>query len=265
MPSAPSAGDALPAVAGAGGGRRQLSGRLQPVAESISALPSTRWGTIVAPCGCAEFLSGSVAVRAVCPEIDTIARDSAAKAAELRWEDSLPVALSVDQMVALAAYSHDLGTGQQVGNLYYELNYALRKRGKEDRAALLHCWGVFMHYMMSAMAKLPKVAGVCYRGYPDKATAIAQYKPGRPVQWGAFPSTSTDFNATKAFTNRVTGIIFKITVTDGRDINAYSFFPQEGEVLLSPAHRFHVSSVPYERDSITVIDMVQDDGTAFVS
>ena len=36
-----------------------------------------------------------------------------------------------------------------------------------------------MHYIMGAMAKLPKVEGVCYRGYPDKAVVLAQYKPVR--------------------------------------------------------------------------------------
>ena len=77
--------------------------------------------------------------------------------------------------------------------------------------------------------------------------------------------TSTDFGTTKGFTNQATGVIFKITVTDGRDINAYSFFPQEAEVLLSPAHRFLVSSAPYELDGYTIIDMLQQDGGAFVS
>eukprot|EP01049_Picozoa_sp_SAG25_P006636 SAG25_NODE_507_length_7316_cov_2.334904_7_plen_84_part_00 len=77
--------------------------------------------------------------------------------------------------------------------------------------------------------------------------------------------TGTDLEATKSFTNREHGVIFKITVTDGRDINAYSFFPQEAEVLLSPEHRFHVSSAPYELDGFTVIDMVQDAGSTFVS
>ena len=132
-------------------------------------------------------------------------------------------------------------------------------------AALMNGWGVFMHYIMGAMAKLPRVEGVCYRGYPDKATAVAQYKPGRPIQWGAFASTSTDFGAAKSFTNQAMGIVFKITVTDGRDINAYSFFPAEAEVLLSPSHKFFVSSAPYERDGYTLIDMVQQDGSTFIS
>ena len=70
---------------------------------------------------------------------------------------------------------------------------------------------------------------------------------------------------TKGFTDRAAGIIFKITVIDGRDINAYSFFPAEGEVLLSPSHRFIVSSAPYEVDGYTVIDMLQQEGNTFIS
>ena len=248
-----------------GGGDDGGGGRQAPISEpSIQPLPTTRWQDIVPPCGCADFLRGSAAVRAACPRATIIADDCAAKAEELRWEDGLPAALDENQIVALAAYSHDSGAGQ-AGNLYFELNKALRKRDKEDRAALIDGWGGYMHYMMGAMAKLPRVEGVCYRGYPDKATAIAQYKAGRPIQWGAFASTSTDFGAAKSFTNQVTGIIFKITVTDGRDINAYSFFPAENEVLLSPDHHFHVSSAPYERDGFTIIDMVQDAGNTFVS
>ena len=51
----------------------------------------------------------------------------------------------------------------------------------------------------------------------------------------------------------------------GRNINAYSFFPQEGEVLLSPAHRFMVSSEPREEGGFTFIDLVQAAGNTFVS
>jgi hypothetical protein len=53
--------------------------------------------------------------------------------------------------------------------------------------------------------------------------------------------------------------------SSGRDINAYSFFPEEGEILLSPSHRFTVSSEPREEGGFTVIDLVQMAGVAFVS
>ena len=126
-------------------------------------------------------------------------------------------------------------------------------------------WGVYMHFAIGAMAQLPVIEAECYRGYPDKDTAIKEYQVGRPIQWGAFSSTTTDFAAAKGFTNATTGVIFKNTVTDGRDIGPFSFFPQESEVLLSPSHRFFVSSEPYERDGYTIIDMVQQAGSAFIS
>jgi hypothetical protein len=262
---------AAPAAAAGGGAADGAGGDLRREAEaepSIKALPTTRWQDIVPPGSCADALRDSAAVRTACPCIDDIVEDCGVKAEGLQYEDGLPAELSTDQAFALAAYSHDLNDGSKEGNLYFELNVALRKRGKDDRAALMAGWGFVMHFRMAAMALLPRFPGFCYRGMrgmPDKATAVAQYKVGRPIQWGAFSSTSTDLDATKSFTDRATGVIFKIYVTDGRDINAYSFFPAENEILLSPSHRFVVSSPPYERDGFTIIDMVQQEGNTFIS
>ena len=70
---------------------------------------------------------------------------------------------------------------------------------------------------------------------------------------GAFSSTTTKLGAAKAFTNQATGVIFKITVASGRDVNAYSFFPAEDEILLSPSHRFIVTSAPYLCEGYTTV------------
>ena len=178
------------------------------------------------------------------------------KTLELQYSDSLPVKLAQDPLCAIVAYTHDV---------YFELNNQLRKRGAAARSETLRIWGPFVHYLLKGMGQLPDYKGVVYRGFPNKETALAGYKLGRPIQWGAFSSTTTDFAAAKSFTNATTGVIFKITVTDGRDIGPFSFFPQESEVLLSPSHRFVVSSEPYERDGYTIIDMVQQVGNAFIS
>jgi hypothetical protein len=270
---------AVSAAAAAGGGASIFNGavmsglslgsggglRLAPVTEtSIKIMPTTKWEDMAPACGCADFLRSSAAVRTACPDIDTIAADCESKAEELRYEEDLPAALDVNQTVALAAYTHDLGAGQ-AGNLYFEANNALRKRDKAARTALVRGWGGYMHYVMGGLARLPKVACVCYRAFGNKAAIVAQYKMGRPIQWGAFSSTSTDFAAAKGFADKDNGVIFKINVTDGRDINAYSFFPQEAEVLLSPSHKFTVCSAPYARDGFTVIDLVQQEGSAFIS
>ena len=83
---------------------------------------------------------------------------------------------------------------------------------------------------------------------------------------GAFASTTTDILASRGFTDKIKGVIFKLTVLSGRSINDYSFFPAEGEILLTPNHRFTVISEPYvELNGYTMVDMCETQGEAFVS
>ena len=95
--------------------------------------------------------------------------------------------------------------------------------------------------MMCGLGRLPDFAGDCWRSYNHgtREQILKNYPLGRPIQWGAFTSVTTDLGAAKSFAPD-TRVVFKIAVTSGRDINAYSFFPQEGEILLSPSHRFTV-------------------------
>ena len=105
-----------------------------------------------------------------------------------------------------------------------------------------------------------------YRGYPDKAKVEEQYKMGRPIQWGAFSSTAWDASTAKLFTDRDSGVIFKLTVQSGKVIEAYSYFAAEGEVLMSPQARFFVSSGLYVgTDGYTYLDIVEQQGTLFIS
>ena len=144
------------------------------------------------------------------------------------------VQLPADEALALVAYTHDVNNvdGSKEGNVYFECNRMLRLRSIEQRAKMMKTWGVFVHYLLRALGRLPNIVGVVYRGYPDKGTVEREYKPGRPIQWGAFTSTTTEFAAAKGFTDPVQGVIFKITVSSGRDINAYSFYPQVLAVFL---------------------------------
>jgi hypothetical protein len=154
----------------------------------------------------------------------------------------------------------------QAGTLYFELNHALRQRGGVQRTAALQLWGGYLYYLLSGLSKLTDVETVVYRGYPDKAKVVEQYKVGRPIQWGAFSSTSMSVAATKNFTDQEHGVIFKLTVLSGKVIRAYSYFPSEDEVLLSPQARFVVSSKPYEgADGFTYLDLVESGGTLFIS
>ena len=61
---------------------------------------------------------------------------------------------------------------------------------------------------------------------------------------GAFSSTTTDLKASRGFTNKAKGVIFKLEVWTGRSINNYSFFPARratGTAYMTPrpAHLMH--------------------------
>jgi hypothetical protein len=234
------------------------------VEEHIGILPTTHWGDIRPERSCTEELRSNPIIRQRVPAVESIAADVEMKAMELKFGSSLPVALGDNELHAVVAYTHDTGQNKEQ-SLYFQLNSELRQRSPAGRQAMMSVWGLFVHYMLKAMSSLPDFQGVVYRGYPDKATTLAEYKYGRPIQWGAFTSTSTSLDATKEFTKQDTGVIFKITVSSGKDINPYSFFPNENEILLSPNHRFIVTSEPYEKDGYTIVDMLQQSGTAWLS
>ena len=245
---------------------QQQASRMKSDAETaVTMLTTVTWTEVKPQKTCVSELLTNGDIRAVVPDIDMIADDVGMKVLELQFAPG-PVKLEDDCLAAIAAYTHDLMRQVKTGNLYYELNQMLRKRGAADRAGLMTTWAGYMYYMMVGLGMLPDFQGVCWRGYNhgSKEDILRTYSVGRPIQWGAFTSVTTSRDAAKEFAPD-TRVVFKITVTSGRDINPYSFFPQEGEILLSPNHRFTVSSAPYEEAGYTFIDMVQIAGSTFVS
>ena len=238
---------------------------MMPDKMDCSILASTRWCDLDPGHSLLDELARSNGVRERVINIDSVVADCRMKVAELKYKLSLPHGVTEDGLGALVAYTHDNQTGKRAGNLYFELNVNLRARGIEQRAVMMKVWGGYMFYAMAALAALPAHKGIVYRGYPDKREVLEEYKLGRPIQWGAFASTTTDLQASRGFTDKTDGVIFKLTVLSGRSINDFSFFPTEGEILLTPSHRFTVSSEPYEIDGYTMLDMLEQKGEAFIS
>ncbi len=134
-------------------------------------------------------------------------------------------------------------------NIFFALNNALRTR-KADAGAFQR-WRGFLYFLMRALEQLPAFAGTVFRGGNagiDQTTVRQHYQPGRLVQWAAFSSTSRSLEAVRPFVKKGEGVIFKIKVVTGRDIGAYSYFPKESEVLLTPNTRFTVTSEVYRDD-----------------
>jgi hypothetical protein len=248
------------------GGTHKAPQRMSQVEAGTDSVPTTHWGEIKPTRSCSAELKENKAIRGKLRLAETIASDVDAKALDIPWsEPPPPVTLQANELCAIIAYTHDTMTGNPRDNLYFQLNEQLRKRDLAARSEMMSAWGPFVHFLLKGMSKLPDHEGTVYRGYPNKAETLKQYKKGRPIQWGAFSSTSKSFDATKGFTDQKKGVIFKIEVFSGKDINAYSFFPCEDEILLSPSHRFLVTSHPYEQDGYTVVDMMEQTGSAWIS
>ena len=146
-----------------------------------------------------------------------------------------------------------------------------------------------LYLVMSALRKLQAVEGVTlYRGIHEKAD-MSQYKDGSTVMWPGFSSTSPDMSVTKTFLahtrsernemdseeksdgsepikvrggnkkeggEEVTlkGTLFIIEEAWGYNIQPYSLYSEEEEILLEPESVFEVTSV-VDSDELTIVTL----------
>jgi len=190
----------------------------------------------------------------------------------VKYFDPKPsVELDFDSLFAICAYTYNYtnadGDAEEdsKGNLYWQMNNQLRKRGEERKAAL-ELWGKYLYYLNTALEKMDSETGIHYRGYEHKSEVLENYKEGRLVQWGAFSSTSQDLDEAKRFINKDSGVIFRLKLMHGKSIEAFSFFKAEREILLPLSSRFIISKeATVEDDGFTYVDMQEVQGTAFIS
>ena len=169
---------------------------------------------------------------------------------------------NVEDAAAVALYTFDFGKdGMYEMNPYRLLNKALSTKKKEEKAKQLVKVRDVLYLVMCALRKLPAVKGVTlYRGIRDKVD-MNQYKEGSTVTWPGFSSTTPDMNTTKAFLTNMRderegeerdggedettmkGTLFVIEEAWGYDVQPYSIFSDEEEILLEPERVFEVTSV----------------------
>ena len=118
-----------------------------------------------------------------------------------------------------------------------------------------------LYLVMSALRKLPRVTGrTLYRGVRGEVSLDKDhYCKGNVVMWPALSSTSPSVDTTKAFlakgsrSGEATGTLFIIDKAWGYDIQPYSLFPDEEEILLEPERQFRVVSVL--ESSLTILNL----------
>ena len=237
-------------------------------ALAVKVMVTTRWEEIEPERSFLDELTSNAGIQSLCPRIGQIASDTRDKArGDLPFDDNAKDLLKrindEDALSSIVAYTHDLGQpgGVKEGNYYFEMNRMLRNRAA--RAEMMETWGVCVHYTLKALAKLEDFKGFVYRGWPasDKEGILREYKEGRTIQWGAFTSTTTSLQAASGFAG-AGGVIMKIKVKSGRNICPLSFYDTEDEILLSPNHKFVVTSEDggYVDGGRTFIDLLESVG-----
>ena len=160
-------------------------------------------------------------------------------------EGKLPDGFTKEDAAAVALYTFDFGGDNININPYRIINKALMT---SDEAALGKASGL-LYLVMGSLRRLPTCTGkTLYRGVRD-GVDVSLYKEGSTIVWRGLSSTSPDMNATKGFLAKgsadgsVRGTLFVIDDGWGYDVQPYSLFPDEAEILLEPERRFRVESV----------------------
>ena len=152
---------------------------------------------------------------------------------------------------ALYLYTADAGV------LYKHFNEALRSKAADRFMP----WRPFYAHLMKSLRDLPDVKQTVYRGILDPPS-LERYSDASKVCWQGFSSTSIDPANARTFATTF-GYVFKLKVTNGKDIRAYSWYGNtEGELLLNPNMEFLVTKelhVPEDGDlaGCNVIEMTQ--------
>ena len=173
-----------------------------------------------------------------------------------RGEGNLPDGFTINDAAAVALYTYDSGDSTPERSPYRLINKALTGETNEE---LRKVRGM-LFVMLSALRKLPRFEmATLYRGVRN-AVDMSECKTGRVVVFHGLASASTNMNTVKDFlmstddsdgVKRSCGTFFVIEEAWGYDIQPFSLFPNEKEVILEPERQFLVRSV-IESDVVIV-------------
>jgi len=149
--------------------------------------------------------------------------------------------LSVAESTAIAYYTSDvsfLGENREL-NVYRTLNTLLAKRDIKK----LELFKPFLYTLITGLGKLPNFVGTVFRALDSPISRLSkQYRAGSEVVWIAFTSTSKNKDMLTTFGKKDKGTWMILNVKEGKDVSAFSLYPED-EVLLLPNAHFTVNQL----------------------
>ena len=169
------------------------------------------------------------ALNPILPRIEQLGRSI--KAAKKYCHFPSEHGLTHDESAALYLYTMEGGEN----SFYRILNHALRS---EDRPALKP-WFPYLKLFDTAISKLPTFRGNVWRGVEGDIGKAC--KQSQDLTWWSVTSCSKSLSTIKDFLPaEKTSTVYMIEVVNGIDISAYTHYPNEDEVLLSPGTQLRV-------------------------
>uniref|UniRef100_A0A6B2L407 NAD(P)(+)--arginine ADP-ribosyltransferase n=1 Tax=Arcella intermedia TaxID=1963864 RepID=A0A6B2L407_9EUKA len=156
----------------------------------------------------------------------------------------------------LAIYFYTLEWSEKTSNLYSCLNKDISSTNRDASAPK---WKYYLHYLFSAVRKLPKFNGTVYRGVRENLVAKypEKFVKGAKIVWNPFSSTTTHLEVIQNFLGEEESTIFTLeSTTSGRSISQFSAMPTEAEILIPPGTRFEIISI-LSLGKVKIIQMKQ--------
>ena len=141
--------------------------------------------------------------------------------------------MTQDEIAAIHLYT-------QATPFYGILNSRLRNADRK----LLVAFFPYLKLLLKALYKLPTIETIVYRGINKNLTN--EYTKSKKVIWWGFSSTSGNVEVLEtptSFDQNEERTMFHIKTKTGIEINEYSAFPQEKEILLLPGTPLEIEGV----------------------
>ncbi|XP_071437983.1 NAD(P)(+)--arginine ADP-ribosyltransferase 2-like [Pithys albifrons albifrons] len=164
-----------------------------------------------------------------------------------KWQNrpSVGSRLRPEQAIALMAYTMEDG-------LYMEFNKATREGGTSRHHYLHKFHFKVMHFLLTkALDDLRKDKShpECLHVFRGVEGVQFTTKPGRFIRFGQFASTSLLKNVSEHYG---TDTLFEVDTCHGANIQNFSHYPEEEEVLIPPFETFKVTNVSHQSHTIYI-------------
>ncbi len=176
--------------------------------------------------------------------------DRSIKEAKKYCRDPSEHHLSRDESAAVFLYTMEGGD-----NSFYRLmNESLRSRNRRDAQP----WFKFLKLFDTALQKLPTVRRSIWRGMSGDCSHL--FKKDEILTWWSIISCTLSITTTQRFLeSQDNGTLLMIEAKNGKDISAYSNFPDEKEVILMSGTQLRVEDNAMDYGSLIVVHLVELD------